>query len=80
MGIYWYPNSWDEQLHMIKAWNTVLTVQGLIWDIPPNYISQLANDAMAAETILDKVKSGTYTPADKVQCNYVFYCEILLKV
>ena len=54
----WYPNSRDEQLHMVKTWNTVFTTQGQAWGIPQNHITQLANDVQAAETILDKVKSG----------------------
>jgi hypothetical protein len=33
---------------------------------------QLVNDAQAAETILDKVKSGERTATDVVQCNKIF--------
>ena len=68
----WYPNSRDGQLHMVKTWNTVFTAGGQAWGIPQNRITQLVNDAWAAETILDKVKSGERTAADVVQCNMVF--------
>jgi hypothetical protein len=27
MGTDWYPNSRDEQLHMIKTWNTIFATQ-----------------------------------------------------
>jgi hypothetical protein len=39
---------------------------------PPGHITQLVNDAQAAETILDKVKSGERTAADVVQCSMIF--------
>ena len=68
----WYPNSRDEQLHMVKTWNAVFVTQGQVWGIPPEHTTQLANDAQAAETILDKVKSGERTAADVVQCNMIF--------
>jgi hypothetical protein len=35
-------------------------------------MTELAGDAQAAETILDKVKSGERTPAGVVQCNMIF--------
>jgi hypothetical protein len=44
----------------------------LQWGIPPAHITQLVNDAQAAETILDKVKGGERTAADVVQCNMIF--------
>ncbi|MDR3198590.1 MAG: hypothetical protein LBU34_12050 [Planctomycetaceae bacterium] len=72
MGTDWYPNSRDEQLHMVKTWNTVFVMQASMWNIPQNHISQLATDAQIAETILDKVKSGERTSIDVVQCNVVF--------
>jgi hypothetical protein len=68
----WYPNSRDEQLHMVKTWNTVFATQGPVWGIPQQHITQLVTDAQMAETILDKVKSGDRTPADVVQCNVAF--------
>jgi hypothetical protein len=68
----WYPNSRDEQLHMVKTWNTVFATQGPAWGIPQEHISQLVNDDQAVETILDKVKSGERTAADVVQCNMIF--------
>jgi hypothetical protein len=68
----WYPSSRDEQLHLVKTWNTVFAAQGPTWGIPPEHITQLINDAQAAQTILDKVKSGERTPADVIQCNVVF--------
>jgi hypothetical protein len=68
----WYPNSRDEQLHMVKTWNTVFTTRGPEWGIPPAHIAQLVNDAQAAETILNKVKSGERTAAEVVQCNMIF--------
>jgi hypothetical protein len=72
MGTDWYPNSRDEQLHMVKTWNTVFTTSGQTWGIPQDHITQLVNGAQAAETILDKVKSGERTTADVVQCNMIF--------
>jgi hypothetical protein len=72
MGTDWYPNSRDEQLHMVKTWNTVFVVSGSTWGIPQNHITQLVNDETAAQTILDKVKSGERTAADVVHCNEVF--------
>jgi hypothetical protein len=68
----WYKDSRDEQLHVVKTWNGVFVVRGLGWGIPQSHITQLADDADAAETILDKVKSGERTAADTVQCNIVF--------
>jgi hypothetical protein len=68
----WYPNSRDEQLHMVKTWNSVFAVKGPEWGIPSAHITQLVNDAGAADTILQKVKSGERTAADVVQCNIVF--------
>ncbi|MDR1149464.1 MAG: hypothetical protein LBK66_12625 [Spirochaetaceae bacterium] len=68
----WYPNSRDDQLHMVKTWNTEFAVKGPTWGIPPQHTTQLVNDAQAAETILDKVKSGERTAADVVQCNMIF--------
>jgi hypothetical protein len=72
MGTDWYPNSRDEQLHMVKTWNTVFATSGQAWGIPQNHITQLVNDETAAQTILDNVKSGERTAADVVQCNEVF--------
>jgi hypothetical protein len=72
MGTDWYPNSRDEQLHTVKTWNTVFAVSGSTWGIPPACITQLANDAQAAEAILDKVKSRERAAADVVQCNEAF--------
>jgi hypothetical protein len=72
MGIDWYPNSRDEQLHLVKTWNTIFTTGGEAWGIPPERISQLQHEANAAEIILDKVKSGERTAADVVRCNEVF--------
>jgi hypothetical protein len=69
MGTDWYPNSRDDQLHMVKTWNTVFAISVQTWGIPQEHITQLATDAQAAETILDKVKSGERTAADVVQCN-----------
>jgi hypothetical protein len=57
---------------MVKTWNTVFATKGSTWGIPPQHMSQLVDDAQAAETILDKVKSGDRTPADVVQCNVAF--------
>ncbi|MDR3130861.1 MAG: hypothetical protein LBU18_04875 [Treponema sp.] len=68
----WYPNSRDDQLHMAKTWDTVFVAQGPAWGIPPEHITQLASDAQAAETVLDKVKSGERTAAEVVQCNMIF--------
>jgi hypothetical protein len=68
----WYGNSRDGQLHLVKTWNGVLVVSGAAWGIPPAHITQLANDAQAAETIFDKVKSGERTTASVVQCNVAF--------
>jgi hypothetical protein len=68
----YYPNSRDEQLHMVKTWNTEFAVKGSTWGIPSQHTAQLVNDAQAAETILDKVKSGERTAADVVQCNMIF--------
>ncbi|MHB9294121.1 hypothetical protein Holit_03247 [Hollandina sp. SP2] len=72
MGTDWYPNSRDEQLHMVKTWNTVFAASGQTWGIPQNHITQLVNNTQVAETVLDKVKSGERTAADVVQCNEVF--------
>ena len=33
---------------------------------PPEHITQLVNDAQAAEAVLDKVKSGERTAADEL--------------
>jgi hypothetical protein len=57
---------------MVKTWNTVFAISGQAWGIPQNHITQLVNDEAAAQTILDKVKSGERTAADVVQCNEVF--------
>jgi hypothetical protein len=57
---------------MVKTWNTVFSTGGQAWGIPQNHITQLINDEGAAQTILDKVKSGERTAADVVQCNMVF--------
>jgi hypothetical protein len=57
---------------MVKTWNTVFATSGQAWGIPQNHITQLASDEAAAQTILDKVKSGERTAADVVQCNEVF--------
>jgi hypothetical protein len=51
---------------MVKTWNTVFATQGPTWGIPPEHITQLVNDAQAAETILDKVKSGERTATDVI--------------
>jgi hypothetical protein len=45
MGIDWYPNSQDEQLHLVKTWNAVFAQSGQTWGIPQTHITQLANDA-----------------------------------
>jgi hypothetical protein len=66
------PNSRDEQLHLVKTWNTVFAARGQAWGIPQEHITQLVNDEAAAQTILDKVKSGERTAADVVQCNEIF--------
>jgi hypothetical protein len=70
----WYPNSRDEQLHMAKTWNSVFAAngQGQAWGIPANHLTTLENDVQAADTILNKVKSGERTSADVVQCNMAF--------
>jgi hypothetical protein len=39
---------------------------------PPEHITQLVNEAQAADIILDKVKSGERTAADVVQRNMIF--------
>jgi hypothetical protein len=57
---------------MAKTWDTVFVAQGPAWGIPPEHITQLASDAQAAETVLDKVKSGERTAAEVVQCNMIF--------
>jgi hypothetical protein len=36
MATDWYPNSRDEQLHMVKTWNTVFATGGQAWGIPQN--------------------------------------------
>jgi hypothetical protein len=66
------PNARDEQLHMVRTWNTVFAVKGAAWGIPPERMTRLASDETAARTILDKVKSGDRTPADVVMCNEAF--------
>ncbi|MDR2795687.1 MAG: hypothetical protein LBB47_03120, partial [Spirochaetaceae bacterium] len=58
----WYPTSRDEQLHLVKTWNTVFAVKGQGWGIPQACMTQLVSDESAAQTILDKVKSGERTP------------------
>jgi hypothetical protein len=68
----WYPYSREDQLHLVKTWNTIFATSGYTWGIPPERMTQLQNDAVAAEAILDKVKSGDRTPADVVQCNEIF--------
>jgi hypothetical protein len=57
---------------MVKTWNAVFAAQGQAWGIPPAHSTQLAADAQAAETILDKVKSGERTAADVIACNEAF--------
>jgi hypothetical protein len=47
---YWYPNSRDEQLHMVKTGNTVFATSGRTWGIPQEHITQLVNDEGAART------------------------------
>jgi hypothetical protein len=72
MGTDWYPTSRDDQLHLAKTWNSIFMTQGYTWNIPPERMTQLQSDANAAQTILDKVKSGERTPADVVLCNEIF--------
>jgi hypothetical protein len=72
MGTDWYPNSRDEQLHMVKTWNGVFAVKGPEWGLPQTHSAQLINDATEADAILQKVKSGERTAADVVQCNVIF--------
>jgi hypothetical protein len=72
MGVDWYGTSREKQLHLVKTWNGVFLVSGAAWGIPQAHITQLANDAQAAETIFDKVKSGERTPVSVVQCNMAF--------
>jgi hypothetical protein len=69
MSTDWYPRSRDEQLHMVKTWNTVFADKGQAWGIPQARITQLAADEAAAQTTLDKVKSGEWTAASVVECN-----------
>jgi hypothetical protein len=57
---------------MVKRWNTEFAVKGPAWGIPPEHITQLANDAQAAEAILDKMKNGERTAADVVQRKMIF--------
>jgi hypothetical protein len=57
---------------MVKTWNTVFMMSGYTWNIPPERMMQLQNDATAAQTILDKVKSGERTPQSIVECNIAF--------
>jgi hypothetical protein len=68
----WYSNSRDDQLHLVKTWNTVFATSGHTWNIPQEHMTQLQNDANDAQTILDKIKSGDRTPADLVLCNEIF--------
>ena len=62
MGTDVYPNSRDEQLHMVKTWNTVFATRGQEWGISPAHITQLVTEAQAAQTILVKVKAGNEPP------------------
>jgi hypothetical protein len=71
-GYDWYPGSRDGQLHMVKTWNTVFVTNARGLHIPQDHLTQLGNDAQAAEAMVDKVKSGERTPADVVQCSLVF--------
>jgi hypothetical protein len=57
---------------MVKTWNAVFKVKGQGWGIPLARINQLAADAEAAETILDKVKSGDRSPVEVALCNAAF--------
>jgi hypothetical protein len=68
----WYPGPRDDQLHLIKTWNSVFAANAQAWGIPQNYLTRLAADAQAADAILNKVKSGERTSADVVQCNTIF--------
>ncbi|MDR2117206.1 MAG: hypothetical protein LBP87_12580 [Planctomycetaceae bacterium] len=72
MSADWYPDSRDNQLHLVKTWNTIFATSGEAWGIPAIRINQLLRDANAAEKILDKVKSGDRTLADVVECNETF--------
>jgi hypothetical protein len=59
---------------MMKTWNTVFTAngQGAAWGIPASRLTTLENDTQAADTILNKVKSGERSAADTVQCSMIF--------
>ncbi|MDR2247650.1 MAG: hypothetical protein LBE17_13430 [Treponema sp.] len=72
MGTDWYPNSRDGQLHLVKTWATVFASSGQAWGIPPNRITHLANNAVAARAIPGTVKSGGRIAADVVECNEAF--------
>jgi hypothetical protein len=62
----------DGQLHLVKTWDTVFADKWQAWGIPQARIAQLAADEAAAQTILDKVKSGERTAASVVECNKAF--------
>jgi hypothetical protein len=72
MSTDWYSRSRDEQLYMVKTWNTVFTTSGQTWGIPQQHITQLVTDEAAAQTTLDKVKSGERTAVSVVECNEAF--------
>jgi hypothetical protein len=44
----WYPNSRDEQLHLVRTWNTVFAVKGQGWGIPQERITQMVTDETAS--------------------------------
>jgi hypothetical protein len=48
----WYPDSRDNQLHLVKTWNTIFATSGFTWNIPQERMTQLQNDTTAAGTVL----------------------------
>ncbi|MDR1325218.1 MAG: hypothetical protein LBK00_04195 [Treponema sp.] len=68
----WYPNSRDEQVHLVETWLKVFLTKALAWGIPPVNVTSLTDTLAAAKDILAVVKSGERTAASVVGCNEAF--------
>ena len=72
MGTDWYPNSRDEQLHMVDTWLAVFQTKAAAWNIPAATVTSLTAADTEARNKLVVVKSGERTAASVVECNEVF--------
>jgi hypothetical protein len=68
----WYPNSRDEQIHLVETWLQVFQTKAAAWNIPTANVTDLTAALAAAKEKLAVVKSGERTAASVVECNEVF--------